>query len=143
MEVWISYKDGKVAEQVLCEDGKEPIFSTSDKDSSFVKADRQGDLASEIFDPATGTWSEDPNHAAFIVDFDLGKTFIENSHIEKSIEAKLIIAGYEFEGLLTREAAMLGIPVLELAQEVRQKAMTEEDKEIERRRIKAGISSIL
>lgn len=139
MEVWLAIKKGRVVEQVLCEDGVPPIFSVKGRGVTVEQAPRVGDLAAELFDLDTKKWVENPDHAAFIVDFDAGEAHIGRVHIEKAIEAKLIKAGLQFDGLLSKEAELLGIPVADLAEKVLAKAKAGEEKELHRMKIKNGL----
>ena len=139
MEVWVAHKGGKVLEQVLCEDGVPPRWSTTGAGVKFKQADRQGDLAAELFDPKTGTWSVTPDHEAFLVDFDIGPEKISAAHLMKTLEARMILAGYDqLDGLVKQEALMLGIPPVELATAIVANAQAALDVEVNRRRIKKG-----
>lgn len=139
MEFWVAHKKGKVIEQVLCEDGVAPMWSADAEGAKFTQADRQGDLAAEVFDPKTGTWSANPDHEAFLADFDIGPEKISAAHLMKTLEARMILAGYDqLDGLVKQEALMLGIPPVELATAIVANAQAALDVEINRRRIKKG-----
>jgi hypothetical protein len=135
MKVWIVIKDGRIIEQVL----GEPRFSVETEDAVIVQAPRLGDLASELFDLETKDWIPNPDHAAFIVDFDLGPDHKAKAHLQKVMEAKLLQAGIEIDGLLKKESETLGVNIEALAGEVLAHNAKFEVIEISRREIKKGI----
>ena len=63
MEHWLSHTNGRVIEQVLCEDGKAPRWSQDSDDADKVQVARHGDLLAELFDVETLSWSPCPTHA--------------------------------------------------------------------------------
>jgi hypothetical protein len=63
MEYWLSHKNGRVIEQVLCEDGETPIWSADSDDADKVQVERHGDMLAETFDVETLEWSLCPDHA--------------------------------------------------------------------------------
>lgn len=63
MEYWLAHKNGRVIEQVLCEEGQEPIWSTESASAIKARIDRHGDLLAEIFDPASSSWSASSEYA--------------------------------------------------------------------------------
>lgn len=56
MEHWLSHTNGRVIEQVLCEDGEEPRWSHDSDDADKVQVERHGDLLTETFDVETASW---------------------------------------------------------------------------------------
>lgn len=74
--------------------------------------------------------------AAAKADFEAGQHHIQQAHAVKSIEATLILAGIEVDGLLKAEAEALGIDLTDLANAVREKQALFVATEIERRAIK-------
>jgi len=63
MEHWLSHKNGRVIEQVLCEDGEKPRWSDDSKRATKVQVARHGDLLAETFDVETLSWSLCPAYA--------------------------------------------------------------------------------
>lgn len=139
MAVWIALKDGKVAEQILTEEGQDPMFSVDAEGAEFFEVDRVGDLAAELFDKDTGGWVDNPEHVAIIADIDAGAEHIAMVHIMKAMEARLILAGVPTEGLLAAEAERFGLDLVELARTVADKAAETVDKEMARREAKLSI----
>lgn len=63
MEYWLSHKDGKIVEQILCDEGVEPRWSPDSADAVKVQVAHHGDALAELFDPDTLSWSPCPVHA--------------------------------------------------------------------------------
>jgi hypothetical protein len=139
METWIAYKNGRVVEQVLCEDGEPPRWSTDAKGAKRILAPRPGDLAAEIFDQKTGDWKANPVHAGFLADFDAGPEHKAKAHLQKVMEAKLLQVGIAVEGLLSKESQLIGLSVEELAASVLAHNAEFEEAEISRRKTKKGV----
>lgn len=57
MKYWVAYKNGVVAEQILCEDEEQLRWSEGLEDAEFIETERHGDLASEELDPETREWT--------------------------------------------------------------------------------------
>lgn len=63
MKYWIAYKDGRVVEQILCEDGGKPVWSTDARAAQKFEVDRHGDLIAERFNADAGAWEPSPEYA--------------------------------------------------------------------------------
>ena len=63
MEHWLSHINGRVIEQILCEDGDALRWSEDSDDADKVQVERHGDLLAELFDAETLGWSLCPAHA--------------------------------------------------------------------------------
>ena len=64
MEHWLSHKNGRVIEQVLCEDGEKPRWSDDSKRATKVQVARHGCLLTETFDVETALWEPSVAYAA-------------------------------------------------------------------------------
>lgn len=71
-------------------------------------------------------------------DFDAGKEHIDAAHIWKAIEARLILAGYAFDGMIRAEAIALGTEETLLAKQIAGKSQPLIEREISRRVVKEG-----
>lgn len=69
-------------------------------------------------------------------DFDAGKEHIDVAHIWKAIEARLVIAGYAFDGMISAEATNTGKDLMLLAEEIASKSKPFIDAEVRRRVVK-------
>lgn len=63
MQYWLAYKGGRVVEQILCEDGDKPVWSTDAKYSQRFQVERHGDLLAETFNPKTAAWEPSLEYA--------------------------------------------------------------------------------
>lgn len=75
-------------------------------------------------------------------DADAGPQAIAAAHARKSVEASLIIAGYDFDGLVRAEAALRGVSELELAHTIKERSDEAVVRELERISLKNGLSAI-
>lgn len=79
--------------------------------------------------------------AAAKADFEAGAEHIREVHIVKAIEARLIKAGYVFEGLVHAEAEALNVSVADLTDRVLAQSQAQITTEIARRTLKENVNA--
>lgn len=77
MKYWLSHKDGKIIEQVLCEDGEDPLWSDDSEGATLVEVERHGDALAEVLDTKTKTWSKSVPHAIKLLKEERNRKLLE------------------------------------------------------------------
>lgn len=108
--------------------------------------DRRGDHLRERPDVKAGRWTSDAalEQAADLAAIDIdhahqhGHQAIAIEHVRKAIEANLILAGVDLDGLVAAEARATGVPVRDLATAIARKDRAAIRPAIKRRAAKAA-----
>lgn len=149
MAMWILLDaDGKVRAQVMTEGAATPTSDGLNEEGyTEVAVEAFGDLRSQTFDTATATWKARTDSVAMAAIDDAyradnGALAIRLAHIQKAVEAQLIVAGIALpDSLVASEAEMAGVDALTLATQIVEKARADYHAELDRREKKRSLAS--
>lgn len=134
-------RDGDLVDQVETVGEATPTqVGRSQPGTQEVRVDRPGRAGERVAD---GRWEKDPIGWSASIDTahrtKHGKRSIEIAHVQKAIEARLILGGLVLpDSLIGAEARALNIPLLDLAATILARAAVAEDAEVARRVAKAA-----